>query len=129
MSSEDEQLRELAAWSARLAAELRLEGFVVDVEALLALAGVAAHSVRRPAAPLTTYVVGYAAGLAAAGGAVDGADVGGTRTGDSPAAAELARAIDVATRLAKTAAAEREAADDVPPTMAAELPRSEDGRA
>ncbi|WP_440710211.1 molybdenum cofactor guanylyltransferase [Herbiconiux sp. YIM B11900] len=115
MSSEDEQLRELAAWSARLAAELRLEGFVVDVEALLALAGVAAHSVRRPAAPLTTYVVGYAAGLAAAGG---------TAAGD-----ELARAIDTATRLAHTAAAERAAADDVPPTTTVELPPTADGPA
>jgi hypothetical protein len=38
------------------------------VKAVLGLAGVAAHRVVRPAAPLTTYLVGYAAGRAAAGG-------------------------------------------------------------
>ncbi|WP_291056822.1 DUF6457 domain-containing protein [Herbiconiux sp.] len=139
MSAEDDQLRELAAWSSRLAAELRLEGFVVDVEALLALAGVAAHSVRRPAAPLTTYVVGYAAGLAAARqrAADDGtgeehatvaaADL--TAADLTAAADELARAIEVATRLAETVAAEREASDDMPPTMSAELPPAHDGSA
>ncbi|MFB2583224.1 DUF6457 domain-containing protein [Herbiconiux sp. P15] len=101
MTAADDQSLELAAWAARVAAELRLEGFTIDVDALLALAGAAAHSVRRPAAPLTTYVVGFAAGHAAA-------------TGSDPAAA-LAAAIDTATRLAATAAAERDAADDIPP--------------
>jgi uncharacterized protein DUF6457 len=36
---------------------------------VLAVAGVAAHAVMRPAAPITTYLAGYAAGVAAAGGA------------------------------------------------------------
>lgn len=121
MSSEDDQVRELAAWSARLAAELRLEGFVVDVEALLALAGVAAHSVRRPAAPLTTYVVGFAAGLAAGRAGADGTEMA--------VRDELARGIDAATRLAETAAAERDAADDMPPTTSVEHGWSEDGHA
>ena len=58
----------LADWSASLTRELGLAGLTVDVDAVLALAGVAAHSVVRPAAPLTTFVVGYAAGLAAAAG-------------------------------------------------------------
>ncbi|WP_449371910.1 DUF6457 domain-containing protein [Arthrobacter psychrolactophilus] len=37
----------------------------VDVNAVLSLAGVAAHSIVRPAAPVTTFVAGLAAGLAA----------------------------------------------------------------
>ncbi|MCS5718101.1 DUF6457 domain-containing protein [Herbiconiux sp. CPCC 205763] len=59
----------LARWVAQLAAELGLDGLEVEVDEVLGLAGVAAHAVLRPAAPLTTFVVGYAAGLAAAGGA------------------------------------------------------------
>lgn len=48
-------------WVAALATELRVE-LDVDVRGLLDLARVAAHSVDRPAAPLTTFVVGFAAG-------------------------------------------------------------------
>ncbi|WP_405615147.1 NTP transferase domain-containing protein [Streptomyces sp. NBC_01508] len=40
----------------------------VDITVLLDLARDAAHGVARPAAPLTTFLVGYAAGRAAAGG-------------------------------------------------------------
>lgn len=40
----------------------------VDINVLLDLARDAAHGVARPAAPLTTFLVGYAAGRAAAGG-------------------------------------------------------------
>ncbi|MEV0775125.1 DUF6457 domain-containing protein [Streptomyces sp. NPDC050433] len=40
----------------------------VDITLLLDLARDAAHGVARPAAPLTTFLVGYAAGRAAAGG-------------------------------------------------------------
>ncbi|MFF6783744.1 DUF6457 domain-containing protein [Streptomyces sp. NPDC012510] len=39
----------------------------VDRTLLLALAGDAAHGVARPAAPLTTFLVGYAAGQAGGG--------------------------------------------------------------
>ena len=56
----------LTQWSERLTAALGIEGIEVDIAAVLALAGTAAHSVLRPAAPLTTYLVGYAAGVAAA---------------------------------------------------------------
>jgi len=35
----------------------------VDVKAVLDLARVAAHNVERPAAPVTTFLAGYAAGL------------------------------------------------------------------
>ncbi|SDQ48611.1 hypothetical protein SAMN04489742_1306 [Arthrobacter crystallopoietes] len=51
-----------------LLAALEIEDTPVDLEAVLGLAGVAAHSVIRPAAPVTTFIVGYAAGLGAATG-------------------------------------------------------------
>jgi hypothetical protein len=51
----------------QLLAELGLEGEEIDIKQVLALAGVAAHSIVRPAAPLTTFVAGYAAGLQVAG--------------------------------------------------------------
>lgn len=63
---DDARMAALTEWSTRLTAELGLAGLEVDVPAVLALAGTAAHCVMRPAAPLTTYIVGYAAGLAAA---------------------------------------------------------------
>lgn len=56
----------LQEWTAALKAELGIE-LEVDRALLLALAGDAAHSVARPAAPLTTFLVGYAAGRAGAG--------------------------------------------------------------
>ncbi|MFB2596579.1 DUF6457 domain-containing protein [Herbiconiux sp. P17] len=94
----EEQRVVLARWMSRLAVELELEGFEVDVDEVLGLAGVAAHAVRRPAAPLTTFVVGYAAGLAAAGGA--DASVAATEAGE------------VARRLAAEYAAETAGAGD-----------------
>ena len=57
----------LSTWAAELRAALGIEADV-DIPAVLGLAGVAAHSVVRPAAPLTTYLVGFAAGRAAAAG-------------------------------------------------------------
>lgn len=63
---DDANLAPLTRWCARLATALDLHGVEVDIDAVLALAGTAAHAVMRPAAPLTTYLVGYAAGLAAA---------------------------------------------------------------
>ncbi|MES2092712.1 MAG: NTP transferase domain-containing protein [Actinomycetota bacterium] len=62
----DATLAALTDWSDRLTAALGIEGAVVDIDAVLALAGTVAHAVMRPAAPLTTYLVGYAAGVAAA---------------------------------------------------------------
>lgn len=50
----------LQVWTATLKAELGIE-LEVDRALLLALAGDAAHDVARPAAPLTTFLVGYAA--------------------------------------------------------------------
>jgi hypothetical protein len=56
----------LEAWVAALAAELELDMEGLDVQAVLDVARDAAHSVTRPAAPLTTLLVGYAAGRAGA---------------------------------------------------------------
>jgi hypothetical protein len=64
---------QLTAWADEVRSTLGIEADV-DVSAVLGIAGVAAHAVVRPAAPLTTYLVGFAAGRAAA-------------TGDDPAAA------------------------------------------
>jgi molybdopterin-guanine dinucleotide biosynthesis protein A len=51
----------LEDWTAVLAAELGVADVEVDEELLLRVARDAAHSVARPAAPLTTFLVGYAA--------------------------------------------------------------------
>ena len=70
MSVSDEQFdRLLADWADRVRAELGIAGAPLDIEQVLGVAGVAAHAVMRPAAPITTYLAGYAAGLAVAGGA------------------------------------------------------------
>lgn len=58
----------LEAWVSDLATELGLELGIVDVQALLDVARDAAHSVVRPAAPLATFLVGYAAGQRGAAG-------------------------------------------------------------
>ncbi|MFC8798677.1 DUF6457 domain-containing protein [Promicromonospora sp. NPDC057138] len=60
-------MAELDSWVQALEAELGLPPGTVDVGAVLDLARDAAHAVARPAAPVTTYAVGYAEGLAAAG--------------------------------------------------------------
>ncbi|CAN5200470.1 hypothetical protein BH09ACT2_BH09ACT2_16930 [soil metagenome] len=88
---DDEAMRDaLSEWSDRLTAALGLEGVDVDIDAVLALAGTAAHAVLRPAAPLTTYLVGYAAGIAAGS------------TGQEGATAAFGQAVAIATRLAKS---------------------------
>lgn len=54
----------LAAWTTELAEALGLpDDFHLDIDVVLDLARDAAHGVARPAAPLTTFLVGYAAGL------------------------------------------------------------------
>jgi hypothetical protein len=53
----------LEAWLARLCVELAIDPGLIDVTAVLDLARDAAHAVARPAAPLTAFVVGLAAGL------------------------------------------------------------------
>ncbi|MFC5678371.1 DUF6457 domain-containing protein [Aeromicrobium endophyticum] len=53
----------LAVWASGLAADLGVEQ-VLDIDAVLDLAADAAHGIMRPAAPLTTYLVGVAVGRA-----------------------------------------------------------------
>ena len=78
----------LADWSNEVRSALGIEPDV-DIRSVLGLAGVVAHAVVRPAAPLTTYLVGFVAGRAAA-------------RGDDPAAAA-----EDATRILKDLAARR----------------------
>lgn len=56
-------------WTATVAAELGIAELDLDVDQVLDLAADAAHAVRRPAAPLTTFLAGLAAGRA--GGSAD----------------------------------------------------------
>ncbi|GAA1825190.1 DUF6457 domain-containing protein [Nesterenkonia flava] len=58
-------------WVAELAHHLEIDDVVLDVDAVLAIAGQAAHTVVRPAAPVTTFLIGYVAGLAEASGQAD----------------------------------------------------------
>ena len=54
----------LTDWSDEVRAALGIEADV-DIRSVLGLAGVVAHTVVRPAAPQTTYLLGFAAGRAA----------------------------------------------------------------
>lgn len=54
----------LDAWWTTLTQALGLEEVPVDRDAILGLAGEAAHAIVRPAAPITTFLAGYAAGRA-----------------------------------------------------------------
>ncbi|AUZ86689.1 DUF6457 domain-containing protein [Arthrobacter sp. TmT3-37] len=67
----DDRQKLLHDWTEKLLAAYEIDGTRVDVDAVLGLAGKAAHGVVRPAAPLTTFVVGYAAGLAVGSGQAD----------------------------------------------------------
>ncbi|MEV7395559.1 DUF6457 domain-containing protein [Aeromicrobium sp. NPDC092404] len=51
-------------WVVQVAAELGIKELDLDTESVLDLAAVAAHAVVRPAAPLTTFLAGLAAGMA-----------------------------------------------------------------
>ena len=57
----------LASWVAELCAALDIDAAALDRDLVLDLARDAAHNVARPAAPLTTFLVGYAAGLRGGG--------------------------------------------------------------
>lgn len=57
-------MSELEEWVTELAEALGLDSTeVADIPLILDLARDAAHGVTRPAAPLTTFLVGYAVGL------------------------------------------------------------------
>jgi hypothetical protein len=57
----------LGSWVTELAEALGLDPAVLDRDLVLDLARDAAHHVARPAAPLTTFLAGYAAGLRGGG--------------------------------------------------------------
>ncbi|XAS68356.1 DUF6457 domain-containing protein [Micrococcaceae bacterium Sec5.7] len=84
MKSQDETLEE---WCRTLLRAFELEDVQMDVNEILSLAGVAAHSVVRPAAPLTTFIAGFAAGMASG-------------SGQATDAASMRAAMDVARALA-----------------------------
>jgi Domain of unknown function (DUF6457) len=58
---------ELDDWSRRLIEALGLELDSVDIDLILDVARDSAHAITRPAAPVTTFLVGYAAALAGGG--------------------------------------------------------------
>ncbi|MBO1267525.1 DUF6457 domain-containing protein [Arthrobacter cavernae] len=84
MKSQEETLEE---WCRALLQAFELEDIDVDINEVLSLAGVAAHSVIRPAAPLTTFIAGLAAGRASG-------------SGEAQDAASMAAAMGLARRLA-----------------------------
>ncbi|WP_028266175.1 DUF6457 domain-containing protein [Arthrobacter sp. MA-N2] len=83
MKSQEETLEE---WCRSLMQAFQLEDVEIDINEILSLAGVAAHSVVRPAAPLTTFIAGFAAGRAAGSGR-------STETASMDAALGLARTL------------------------------------
>ncbi len=64
MSPDDEQ--HVQEWLGRIAPVLGFDPDLVDEALILDLARDAAHGIARPAAPLTTYLLGLAAGRAGA---------------------------------------------------------------
>lgn len=65
MAISEEETRILSLWSQRLAQELQIRNLDVDLELLLDLARQSAESVIHASAPVTTFLVGYAAGYEA----------------------------------------------------------------
>ncbi|MGX9902106.1 DUF6457 domain-containing protein [Arthrobacter sp. SA17] len=68
MPAADDELQILDEWSQRLAQALQLLDLEIDQELLLSLARKSADSVIHAAAPVTSFLVGYAAGLEAGTG-------------------------------------------------------------
>jgi hypothetical protein len=90
MAVDENEAQVLDQWTHRLAQALQILDLEVDQELLLDLARKSAGSVIHAAAPVTTFLVGYAAGLAAGNGSAGS-------TADSTAA--VTQAADVAFRL------------------------------
>ena len=98
MENHDEVLQ---AWTKKLLEAFEIADIEVDVNAVLSLAGVAAHSIVRPAAPVTTFVAGLAAGLAAG-------------MGQTSEATAMAAALGMAKKLAAAEAPAATVATDTP---------------
>ncbi|MBW5423001.1 NTP transferase domain-containing protein, partial [Streptomyces sp. BG9H] len=101
----------LDEWISAVKDELGIE-LDVDTGTLLDLARDAAHGVARPAAPLTTFLVGYAAAEAVARAAANPAARGGATTGGAEAVADAAR--KAAALAARWADEDRQDAQPVP---------------
>lgn len=99
----DEENKILATWCGELADALQISDLEVDQKKILGLAGSAAHSVIRPAGAVTTFLVGYAAGTAAAAGTVS-------------ADAAVQSALDTAFQLCRDAGKSRAADEGAPST-------------
>jgi hypothetical protein len=109
VKSQDETLED---WCRALLQAFELEDVEVDVNEVLALAGVAAHSVVRPAAPLTTFIAGFAAGMA-------------TGSGQAPDAVSMQAALGVARALAMDYAAVEPAVPGQPAVSGSEPVRTD----
>jgi len=90
MPANEDEMQILDQWSNRLAQALQILDLKVDQELLLDLARKSAGTVIHAAAPVTTFLVGYAAGVAAGNGSA------GSRAESSAA---VSQAADVAFRL------------------------------
>ncbi|MEW9873541.1 DUF6457 domain-containing protein [Arthrobacter sp. HS15c] len=90
MAVNDDEAQILDQWTQRLTQALQILDLEVDQDLLLDLARKSAGSVIHAAAPVTTFLVGYAAGLAAGNGSAGSKDA---------SAAAVAQAADVASRL------------------------------
>jgi hypothetical protein len=101
VKSQDETLEE---WCRALLQAFELEDVEVDVNEVLSLAGVAAHAVVRPAAPLTTFIAGFAAGMASG-------------SGQAPDTVSMQAAMGVARALAQDSAADSRHAAGTPDTQ------------
>lgn len=102
MAVNENEAQVLDRWTQRLTQALQILDLDVDQELLLDLARKSADSVIHAAAPVTTFLVGYAAGLDAGRGTQAGSADGGT---GNRAASSVAvnRAADVAFRLCEDA--------------------------
>lgn len=96
MAVDENEAQVLEQWTHRLAQALQILDLDVDQEVLLDLARKSADSVIHAAAPVTTFLVGYAAGLEAGAGASGGAGGAGSKASSADA---IARAAAVASRL------------------------------
>jgi len=66
MSDDDETMAAVRSWASKVSAALGIDPAELDLDAVLGVAGLAARTAVRPAAPVTTYLVGYAVGRASA---------------------------------------------------------------
>lgn len=70
-SEKEVTLESIQLWAEELAHHLEIEETEIEIDELLKLAGTAAHTVVRPAAPITTFIIGYVTGLAEGSGQAD----------------------------------------------------------